>query len=82
MHIVNLSTCSLVSHIICLKQIESDNTFDLVFLDFWEPGYIPYHDVSCNIMTLLECMTGFGTEAHNWPNETTPEKVSPWFFGK
>ena len=40
--------------------IESDTPFDVVFLDFWGPGYITYWDVSCNILKCLDCMTLFG----------------------
>ena len=41
------------------NKIESDNPFDVVFIDFWEPGDIPYRDVSRNILTCLDCMTRF-----------------------
>ena len=34
-----------------LRTIESDTTFDVLLLDFWETGYIPDWDVSQNIMT-------------------------------
>ena len=41
-------------------MIDSDTTFDMVFLDFWEPGDIPDRDGYRKILTCLYCMTGFG----------------------
>ena len=43
-----------------LQTIESNTQFDMVFLDFWEPGVIPDWDKSRKILTCLGCMTGFG----------------------
>ena len=46
-----------------LHTIDSDNPFDVVFLDFWEPGDIPDQDGYRKILTCLDCMTGFGIVA-------------------
>ena len=46
-----------------LLQIESDTPFYVVFLEFWEPGYIPDWDGYHNIRTCLDCMTLFGLVA-------------------
>ena len=46
-----------------LQKIDSDTPFDVLFIDFWEPGEIPYQDESCKILTCLDCMTGFGLGA-------------------
>ena len=43
-----------------LQTIESNNTFDVVFLDFWEPGDIRDRDGYFNILTFLDYMTVFG----------------------
>ena len=42
-----------------LHRIDSDTPFYVVFLDFWEPGYIPDKDVSHNIITCLDCTAEF-----------------------
>ena len=61
-HCQLVNSCSHKAHQL-LQTIESDTQFDVVFLDFWEPGYIPYRGGSCNILTCLDCMTGFGIGA-------------------
>ena len=43
-----------------LQAIESDTPVYVVFLDFWEPGYITDRDGSHKILTCLDCMTRFG----------------------
>ena len=43
-----------------LHAIESDTPFDMIFLDFGEPGGIPDRYVSLNIITCLDFMTVFG----------------------
>ena len=42
-----------------LHTIESDTPSDVVFIDFWYPGDIPYLDGSRKILTCLDCMTVF-----------------------
>ena len=34
-----------------LQTVESDTKFDVVFIDFCEPRYIPYWDRYCKILT-------------------------------
>ena len=46
-----------------LPRIELDTSFDMVFLDFWEPGDIPDQDGYHKILTCLYCMTVFGIAA-------------------
>ena len=54
-----INSCSLeTKHMIHI--IDSDTLFDVVFLDFWEPGDIPYWGGYCKIITCLDFMTGFG----------------------
>ena len=55
--LVNL--CSHESHQLH-QTIDSDKTFDVVFIDFWEPGDIPDPYVSSKILKCLYYMTGFG----------------------
>ena len=43
-----------------LHTIGLDNSFDMVFIDFREPGNIPDQDGYRSIRTFLDCMTGFG----------------------
>ena len=45
------------------QTIESDTLFDVTFLDFWKPGYIPDQDGYCKVRTCPDCMTGFGLGA-------------------
>ena len=42
-----------------LHSLEADAPFDVVFLDFWEPGNIPDSSGSKKVLTCLDCMTGF-----------------------
>ena len=42
-----------------LHKIESDAPFAVVFLDFWESGYIPDRGVYFSILPCLYCMTRF-----------------------
>ena len=58
------------------QTIESDNPFDVVFLDFWEPGDIPDQDGYRKILTCLDCMTGFGTGEAIRPKEITPDQAT------
>ena len=43
-----------------LQTIESDTQFDVIFIDFGEPGDIPDRDGYCKILTYLDFMTVFG----------------------
>ena len=42
-----------------LHKLESNTSFDIVFLDVWEPGEVGEKDGSRKVLTCLECMTGF-----------------------
>ena len=58
------SHCKLVNPCSCeaqqfLQTIESYNPFDVVILDFWEPGEIIDRDVSRKTLVCLDCMTRF-----------------------
>ena len=64
-----------------LQTIESDTPFDVVFIDFWEPGDIPDRYGSCNILTGLYCMTGFGIGAATGLKEITSDQAARWAFG-
>ena len=64
-----------------LYNFDSDNPFDVVFLDFQEPGDISDWDKYRNIPTCLECMTVFGLVASNGMKQTTLGKVTQWAFG-
>ena len=64
-----------------LQKIESNNTFDLVFLDFWEPGDIPDQYGSHKILKLLYCMTLFGLVSAIGMKEITSDQVARWYFG-
>ena len=64
-----------------LHKIESDNQFNVVFLDFWEPGDILDWDGSRKILTCLDCMTVFDIRAENLLKEITSDQVALWYFG-
>ena len=64
-----------------LHTIDYNNLFNVVFLDFWEPGDIQYCYGSCNIMTCMDCMTGFGLGESSGSKEITPKQVARWDFG-
>ena len=55
-----------------LHTIESDTPFDVVFLEFWEPGYIPDWDISRKILTCMDCMKGFYLGAASGLKVITP----------
>ena len=59
-----------------LHTIDSDTSFDVVFLDFWEPGDIPDRDGYCKILTLLDYMTGFGIGLAIRLKEITSDQVA------
>ena len=59
-----------------LITIESDTPFDMVFIDFWEPGYIPYWEGSRKILPCLDCMTGFGLGAAIGLKEITSDQAA------
>ena len=63
-----------------LQTIESNNPFDVVFIDFWEPGDIPDRYVSCKILTCLDCMKGFGLGAETELKEITSGQATQWAF--
>ena len=43
-----------------LCTVYSDTPFYMVSVDLWEPGDIPDQDGYQNILTCMDCMTGFG----------------------
>ena len=53
----------------------------MVFLDFWEPGDIPYQDESSKILTCLNFMTGFGLGEATGMKEITSDQAARWDFG-
>ena len=54
---------------------------DVVFLNFWEPGNIPYRYGYRKILTCLDFMTGFGLGADIGLKEITPDQAARWDFG-
>ena len=64
-----------------LHTIESDTPFDVVFLDFWEPGDITDLDGSLNILTCLDFMTIFGLGSAIGMKEITSDQAALWDFG-
>ena len=66
-----IRACAYCQLVICcsreaqqlLQTIELDTPFDVVFMDFWKPGNIPYQDGYRKILTCLDCMTVFGLGA-------------------
>ena len=63
-----------------IYNIESNNPFDVVFLYFLDPVEIPDRDVSCNIITFLDCMIVSGIRASSRLKEITSEQVTRWAF--
>ena len=61
--------------------IESDTPFDVVCLDFWEPGDSPDWDELCNIFTCLDFIKGFELGTVIELKEFTPDRVTQWDFG-
>ena len=59
-----------------LHVIVSDTPFDVIFIYFWEPGYIPYWDGFRKILIYLDCMTGFGLGKFSILKEITPDQVA------
>ena len=57
-------------------MIDSDTQFDMVFLDFWEPGEIPDQDESRKILTCLDFMTGFGLPSDTGMKTLTSDQFS------
>ena len=84
--IIAYSHCQLVNqcsheaqHL--LQTIESDTLFDVIFIEFWEPGNIPDRDGSRKILTCLNCMTLFGLVAATGLKEITSYQATRWRFG-
>ena len=63
------------------QKIHSDNPFDMVFLDFWEPRDILDRDRSRNILTCMDCMTRFELGAAIRLKEITSYQAARWDFG-
>ena len=64
-----------------LHTIESDTLFDVIFIDLWDPGGIPYQYGSRKILTCLDCMPGFGLGAASGLNQITSNQVTGCAFG-
>ena len=64
-----------------LHTIESDTLFDVIFIDLWDPGGIPYQYGSRKILTCLDCMPGFGLGAASGLNQITSDQVTGCAFG-
>ena len=54
----------------------------MVFIDVWEPGYIPDQDGSRKILTHLDCMTGFGLGAAIVLKKIKSDQATRWAFRK
>ena len=61
-----------------IHKIESDNPFEVAFIDFWEPGDIPDWDISHKILTCLDCIKGFGIGEDRGPKKIISEQVTRW----
>ena len=59
-----------------LQTIDSDTLFDVVFIEFWEPGEIPDQDGPSKILTLLDCMTLFGITAATEMKKNTVDQAA------
>ena len=64
-----------------LQTIDSGTPFNVVFIDFWEPGDIPDRYGSRKNLTCLDCMTWFGLVEDTGPKEITSDQASRWAFG-
>ena len=58
-----------------LQTIDSDTPFDMVFIDFWEPGDITDQDVSHKILTCLDCITRSGIVEDSVLEEITSDQA-------
>ena len=63
-----------------LHTIDSDTLFDVVLLDFWEPGDITDRGGSCKTLTCLDCMTGFEIGAAIGLKKITSDQSARWDF--
>ena len=66
-----VNSCSYEAHQM-LHMIDSDTPFEVVFLDFWEPGGISDWDGSYKIIICLDCMIVFCLGASSGLKEITP----------
>ena len=81
MHIFKLvNSCSHEAQQL-LQIVESDNPFDVVFIDFWGLVEIPNQDGSLKILTCLYCMTRFGLASYTGTKEITSDQATRWAFG-
>ena len=64
-----------------LHTIVLDAPFEVVFLDFWEPGDIPDWDVSSKILTCLDCMMVLGIGSETGLKEISSYQAARWSFG-
>ena len=79
-HLQLVNSCSNEAHQM-LHTIESDNPFDVAFIDFWEPGDIPDRYGYRKILTCLDRMKGFGIGASSVMKKITSDQVARWDFG-
>ena len=63
-----------------LQTIEPYNPFEVVFIDFWEPGDILDRDGYFKILACLYCMTVFGLVASSGLKGITSYQVARWDF--
>ena len=54
-----LANCALHEAWMKLHALESSASFDIVFLDVWEPGEVSKKDGSQKVLTYIDCVTGF-----------------------
>ena len=64
-----------------LQTIESDTPFDVVFLNFLEPGNIPYWDGPLNILSCLDFMEKLRLGASIGLKGNTSNQAARWAFG-
>ena len=64
-----------------LHVIDSDTPFDVVFLDFSEPGDIIDQYGYRKILTCLDCITVFWISAATGMKEITSDQTARWAFG-
>ena len=64
-----------------LQNIDPDTPFDVIFIDFWEPGDIPDQEEYRKIHTCLDLMKGFGIGAATGLKKITSDQAAQWAFG-
>ena len=64
-----------------LHTIESVTPFDVVFMDFWDPRYIPDLDGSRNNLACLHCMKIFDIISASVLKSIRSYQDAQWGFG-